>query len=163
MAEYVSIKEFAEMAGVSQQSIYKRIKKEDNPIQPYIKRLNNKPMISIEALILYNKDNYIMSDITVDDTYQNNEEIIENKNNDDTRKILEEQIIFYKEQLKEKDKQINMLLDRIKETTKALDQQQQLTMIDKKTIFELEEKIKEKENENEIERPKKWYQRIFSI
>lgn len=160
MGEYVSIKKFAEMADVSQQSIYKRLKKENNPIQQYVKLVEgDKQVISVEALNLYNK--------------KKNEEIhyIEDEDEGKEKKpaaaadelvkaameTLQSQLEYQKEMLREKDKQIASLLSRLEETTKALDQQQHLNVIDKSKILELEEKAKSIEEDNN----KKWYHKWF--
>lgn len=51
--EYLSIKEFAEKAGVSTQAIYARLAKD---LQPYLKIENGKKSMSIEALTLFDTD-----------------------------------------------------------------------------------------------------------
>ena len=48
--EYISIKDFAEKAGVSQQSLYKRLNKLNNQLNNYIKLIDNQKMIDIRAL-----------------------------------------------------------------------------------------------------------------
>ena len=59
---YYSILEFAELVNVSVQSIYKRLKKEDNIIHKYVKIKNGKKVISGEAVEIYNKDEYEYED-----------------------------------------------------------------------------------------------------
>lgn len=53
--EYLSIKEFAEKAGVSTQAIYARLAKD---LQPYLKTENGKKSMSIEALALFDTDEH---------------------------------------------------------------------------------------------------------
>ena len=48
--EYLSIKDFAKRAGVSQQSLYKRLNKLNNQLNNYIKLIDNQKMIDIRAL-----------------------------------------------------------------------------------------------------------------
>ena len=48
--EYISIKDFAEKAGVSQQSLYKRLNKLNNQLNNYVKMVENQKMIDIRAL-----------------------------------------------------------------------------------------------------------------
>ena len=48
--EYLSIKDFAKRAGVSQQSLYKRLNKLNNQLNNYIKLVDNQKMIDIRAL-----------------------------------------------------------------------------------------------------------------
>ena len=47
---YLNVKDFAEIAGVSKQSIYKRLSKPNDPIQKYVSMANNHVAISIDAL-----------------------------------------------------------------------------------------------------------------
>ena len=54
--EYLSVKEFAEEAHVSVQSIYKRINKAEDPIHQFLKADEKTPMIAAAALeVIYNK------------------------------------------------------------------------------------------------------------
>ncbi len=48
--EYISIKEFAKRAGVSVQSLYKRLNGLNNPLNQYIKLVDNQKMLNISAL-----------------------------------------------------------------------------------------------------------------
>lgn len=52
MKEYISIKEFATAAGVSQQAIYKQL---NNKLKPYLKEIDGKKMLNISALELFKK------------------------------------------------------------------------------------------------------------
>ena len=49
----MQIKDFADLVGVSPQSIYKRMKKENNPIKPYLKEVKGVQCISKAAAVLY--------------------------------------------------------------------------------------------------------------
>ena len=49
-AEYLSIKDFAKKAGVSQQSLYKRLNNPNNLLNNYVKMVENQKMIDIRAL-----------------------------------------------------------------------------------------------------------------
>lgn len=48
--EYISIKEFAERAGVSPQSVYKRLNQVGNQLINYVKPVGNQRMLNIQAL-----------------------------------------------------------------------------------------------------------------
>ena len=48
--EYISVKEFAKRAGVSVQSLYKRLNGLNNPLNQYIKLVDNQKMLNISAL-----------------------------------------------------------------------------------------------------------------
>lgn len=52
MKEYLSIKEFAELVGVSQQAIYKQL---NNKLKPYLKVVDNKKMLNKSAVELFKK------------------------------------------------------------------------------------------------------------
>jgi hypothetical protein len=167
MAEYVSIKRFAELADVSPQSIYKRLKKENNPLQPFVKRVEGKkPMISMEALSLYEDNEEPVIHIEEPEQQTSSNDLIEK-----AMTSLQDQLVYQQDQLKEKDKQIELLLKRLEETNKALDQQQKLSAADKQRILELETKEAESEKKvllleetiqrKEAEANKKWYQKLF--
>ena len=51
--EYISIKEFAERAGVSPQAIYKRLNQVGNQLINYIKPVGNQRMLNIRASVSY--------------------------------------------------------------------------------------------------------------
>ena len=51
--EYVSVRQFAEMAGVSAQRIYQRL---DTNLKPFVKTLQGKKMLSVEGLQLFLKE-----------------------------------------------------------------------------------------------------------
>ena len=56
MKDTLSINEVAELAKVTTQSIYKRLKKKDNPIQAYVVMEGNQTMLKKEVLSeIYNK------------------------------------------------------------------------------------------------------------
>lgn len=52
MKEYLSIKEFAELAGVSQQAIYKQL---NNKLKKYLKEVDGKKTLEKSALELFKK------------------------------------------------------------------------------------------------------------
>lgn len=54
MGKKVTVKEFAKMAGVSEQSVYKRL---TTSLKPYLTMVDNRKMVDISALSeIYNKD-----------------------------------------------------------------------------------------------------------
>lgn len=145
-SDYISIKEFAELAGVSQQSIYQRIKKPHNPIQVYLKEVNNKTLIRKTALKdLYSNDN----------KQQEHTSPIER-----VLDILENQLVEKDRQLKEKDKQIESLLKSMEDTQKLLDHQQQLKAMETKLLIGKRETAENKEQKQEEKRG--FFSRFFS-
>lgn len=109
MGEYISIKEFAERAGVSTQAIYQRIAKD---LKPYLQVVNGKKALNIEALRLF-----VASDFKQVDCKENT-----NLQSDVLIKMLD----TLREQLAEKDKQLEAaaqekaeLLARLKDAQQA--------------------------------------------
>lgn len=136
--EFVSVKEFAEMVGVSQQSIYKRLKKENDSLIAYSITKGNKTYISSKAVV---------------DVFKQEEPLLTEKESiaDKTITILTEQIETLKSIINGKDKEIESLNNQIAKLTTLLEKQQELTdqqqklhAVDKKTILLLEDKINEK-------------------
>lgn len=136
--EFVSVKEFAEMVGVSQQSIYKRLKKENDPLIAYSIAKGSKTFISSKAVL---------------DVFKQEEPLLTEKESieDKTITILTEQIETLKSIINGKDKEIESLNNQIINLTKLLekqqeltDQQQKLNAIDKQNILLLEEKVEQK-------------------
>lgn len=128
MKGYLTIKEFAEAAGVSQQSIYKRLTKENNPLTTYLKEVENKKYIKASALsVLYGiKSDDDETEVVEQETQNEPEEIIKNSV-DRLIDILEQQLqekdrqIAEKErQLQEKEARIDMLQNKLFETQEAL-------------------------------------------
>lgn len=140
MDNYISVREFAEMVGVSVQSIYKRMKKADDPIRDFIKIKEGKKVISVEAIeIIYDSD-FCFEEIKE-----------EKKNEEDTEaiKLLKAQIEHLQKEIEFKNKQLEDLTEQLKASSERetnyqtlLNQQQQLTAIEKQKVLMLEEKKK---------------------
>ena len=147
MGKLLTIKEFASIAGVTPQSIYKRIKKVDNPIQLYLIEKNGQVMLKYEALNeLYGVD-IEQPSLNIEQPVQPKQEIKELKGDvqEETASnkvidILREQIIVLKNENETKDKQIEELNKRLEESQRMLDQQQKLSMADKQQILMLEKR-----------------------
>ena len=187
MAEFISIKDFAELAGVSTQSIYKRIRKTDNPIQPFLKRDDNQLTIDKVALnVLYGIEvdqTTTQPSLKVDNPLQNDSEMKENvKESKEIKEeatasnkvidILREQLQAQRKDIEEKNTLIAELNHRLAEVTTLLDQQQKLSIADKKRILELEageQERQEKEKKRGLfswfkwKNKQTWNKFIFSI
>jgi len=154
MKERLTIKEFAEVAKVSPQSIYKRLKKKDNPIQAYmieegeqiflrsealaelyrieIEKTTSQPSLKVEQPKIESKEKQENATKVKEDIEQTASfKVIE---------ILREQIEAQRKDIENKNKQIEELNNRLAETTLLLDQQQKLSIADKKQLLLLEEK-----------------------
>lgn len=169
--KYLTVKEFATAANISQQAVYKQL---NSRLKPYIKIKGNQKLIAVEAL-----NKYYAADSSGDSTevkqleqprssapnpaIQPKVEPVEQPNStqippDKSQKELEAQIKELQEQIKEilkseqeekkflrdqiiqKDKQIESLQDNLKMA-------QQLAAADKAKLLMLEEKQQEKEKE----------------
>ncbi|MBR5866350.1 MAG: hypothetical protein IKZ04_00420 [Spirochaetaceae bacterium] len=132
--EYISIKEFAEAVGVSQQAIYKQL---NNKLKPFVKLVDGKKKLDKSAFELFEKKE---KGERVEQPLNQIEQQLLNM----LKKELEEK----SEQLKEKDKQIA-------ELQKLLDQSQKLNAMDKQKILELEDKMQADQEVEESEPKKK--------
>lgn len=162
--EYITVKEFAEIAGVSIQSIYKRLSKENNPLTPYFKEADGKKLLQKAALWeVYNLDQ--PEDAAADQPAEHKKEAAAAADQEETAvkepekidhtdrfiTLLEKQLQEKDRQLQEKDQQINAkdkqiesLLQRLEEANKLIDQQQQLAAIEKKDVLQIEDQEKKK-------------------
>lgn len=123
--EYLTIKEFAELVGVSVQSIYKRIKKANNPIHPYVKKVENKTYINRSAVsVLYNDEDIPKAEEKAGTRSATPEE---KTANDRLIDLLEKQLDELRKQLAEKDNQIATQNEQITNLLNLISQQQQLT------------------------------------
>ena len=187
--EYLSIKDFAERAGVSQQSLYKRLNKLNNQLNNYIKLVDNQKMIDIRAL----QEVY---GIEVEQPIQPNIQPVEQPIQPLLQAEIEEKndlIEFLKDQLKAKDEQIESMrhdsdttsdetlneavlkqLEILNEQLKAkdrqienlqklLDQEQHLNAMNHEKILLLESKLEEPKEpvEPDEQPPKGFWNRFF--
>lgn len=128
--QYITIKEFATRAGISTQAVYKKL---HGNLQPYLKVVNGKKMLNIQALELFEKK-------------ENNNSVEQQIVN-----LLQSELKQLNEELVAKNKQIESL-------TKALDQAQQLHALDKQKILALEDKMQKQEPQDQN---KKWWQKLL--
>ena len=150
--EYLSIKDFAKRAGVSQQSLYKRLNKLNNQLNNYVKMVENQKMIDIRAL----QEVY---GVEVEQPIQPKIEPVEQPIQPNFDSILsqnQQMIDMLKEQLEAKDKQIENL-------QKLLDQEQHLNAMNHEKILLLESKLEEPTEpvEPDEEPPKGFWTRFF--
>ena len=141
MEEYLSIQEFAQLAGVTPQSIYKRIRKSNNR-----KSKISKSFYGISEEETTNKPSLKVDKPKEEEKQQKQEKIKETqiKETADQKviEILREQIEILRKDNEGKDKQIAELHERLAESQKMIDQQQKLSMADKQQILLLEEQTR---------------------
>ena len=143
--DLMTIKEFAAAAGVTQQAIYKQV---GNKLQNYVVQVDNRKMLKVQAL----KEVYgiEVEEYTstvkqkVGNDFNQVEQPSETQENDKIVDILEKE-------LQEKNQQIADLPRQIESLTKLVDQQQQLSLMDRKKILELENKLEQQQAGSEGE------------
>lgn len=156
--QYLSIKDFAQAAGVSVQSVYKRLNQVENPLNQYLNLIDGRKMLDIKALKgLYG--------VEVEQPVEQplNQSCQPNSTGDTAIKALNQQLGVLQDQLKSKDLQIEELNQRLKESMQLLDQQQKLTAIAEQKVMMLEqqEAADQEEDPKEPESKKSWWRRIF--
>lgn len=150
--EYISIKEFAVRAGVSPQSVYKRLNQVGNQLINYVKPVGNQRMLNIKAL----QDIY---GIKVDNQNQPVEQPVVNFSQpmQDQIRLLQDQLNSKDQQLREqaerdqkKDEQIRKLQaqlieqdlrhhEQIQTMQELLSQEQKLHLLSVQRVQELED------------------------
>ena len=174
--QYISVKEFAQRAGISQQSVYQRLNKKNNKLCKYMKVVNGKKIIDIQAL----RDLYsigLNNEIEQPDNDKELKQVVKQVEQDRTQELIDELRL----KLREKDDLIQWLreeheadrkkideLDRRLST--LLDQEQKLRAMaltdqksepagDQNTVKPMQSEEKEKEQEYNLfepEQPSIW-------
>lgn len=158
--DYISISEFAAAAGVSQQSVYKRLRNKDDAIQPFCKKIDGKKYISKYAIDIIYRDEEPQETTQEEQTEEPQEEPTEKANENVLMTILQQQLETLRNELEVKNKQIENLNNRLAEANNLISQQQQLQLLDTQRIAALEAAAADtEETENEEikqeEEPKK--------
>ena len=136
--EYLSIKEFAAAADVSQQSIYKRLNKADDELIKFVKVIDKKKFIAAAALDIV----YKLKEPLPQEKPQEN-----NNYTETLLKLLQEQLDGQRKDIESKDKHIEELTKRLAEANQIIDQQQKLHLLDKQKILELEAATQEQQEQ----------------
>lgn len=156
---YLSIKDFANAAGVSVQSVYKRLNQVDNSLNQYLNQIDGKKMLNIQAL----QDIYgIKVEQPVEQPLnQNIQPDSTSKLDNDIYKVLLQQLDILQEQLQVKDQQISDLNNRLQDSLNLLDQQQKLTAVAEQKILQLEHRDQEPDAPEQSPE-KRWWQKFFA-
>lgn len=152
-AEFLTIKEFAAAAGITVQSIYKRLNNKEDELQAFYKEQGGKKYISAAALsVIYNKEEKQHEEAPTE-SKTTESQIIE---------ILREQIEAQRKDIEEKNKLIDTLAAQLEREQQLLNQEQQLNLVNTQKILALEAAATEEAN---IEIPTEETKRkgIFSI
>lgn len=139
--EYISIKAFAERAGVSPQSIYKRLNQVDNQLNNYIKPVGNQRMLNIKALQdiygieVVNQNQSVEQPVA--NGYQSAIDSLKEQIDQDRRdmQLKDEQIKFLQEQLIQLDLRH---YDEMQSMQELLNQEQKLHILSIQHVKELE-------------------------
>lgn len=148
-AEYISIPEFAKLAHKSPQAIYKQL---NNRLNPYIKLVDNQKMLNINALSDFfgiEVEQPIKPELSTHDN-----QLI---------KLLEENQDLLRQQLKEKDKQIDELTAIIREQAESINADRKKELAG--TLIESQQQLLSESPQQEPTAPKKlgslfrWFQK----
>lgn len=134
MNEYLTIPEFAKLAGVSHQAIYKQL---HNKLQPYLQIVDGKKLLDKKAL---------------GEVYRN--EVVQ-PNADFATMVaaLEKQLEVKDSQLEAKDEQLRQKDAQIESLHRIIEQNNTLALADKKSILQLTD------GDGEIDqKQKRWFQ-----
>lgn len=176
MAEYIKIKDFADLAGVSPQSIYKKIKKNSNGFLKFVEETEEGKVISIEALSLYGATVPLQLEATIEaasEVKQPGLEVEQPGLNDNQEQkstaataeelymmnieTLKDEIETLKEQLKIKDEQIKAMNQTLMREQSLVNQEQFLAA-EQKLLNQTENY-----NRNVVEPKESKWKRIISI
>lgn len=130
--KFISVKEFAKLAGVSPQSIYKQVGKK---LSIYSTKVDNRVKIDISALWeVYGIESYqpIQPEVSTDSTNDSTEV-------EQAPDIIQEYIQTLKKEIEEKNEQIKKFQEETSELRKLLDQEQQLRLVESQRNIELQE------------------------
>lgn len=133
MSEYVSVKEFAEMAGISKQAVYSQL---DTRLNKYVVQVGKVKKIDKAALLEFYPNQSVNQ---VEQEKQPSLNQVEQPKNEPKSAELGGVLDVLSKQLETKDKQIEELNKRLAEAYNIinqqqvlLDQQQKLTLVEKK-------------------------------
>lgn len=110
MSDFLTVKEFADVAGVSSQRIYKLISTKSNglatDIQQYCKSIKGRKYIHSDALKLFNNDSIVVNEIQPDSTAELNDK---NSLLQSEVDVLKAETKALREQIADRDKTIERL------------------------------------------------------
>lgn len=152
--EYLTIKEFAEIAGVSKQAVYQRL---TGTLKPYVSIRNGVKYVNIKALELYKEDDIVKN------LKKNNQVQSDNSQVDSMIELL-------KNELEAKNRQIDELHKLLEQSNANLAQvQYRLQLIEESRNQESEDKepeevaVADRNEEPEPEQKKSWWRRLFDL
>lgn len=133
--QYITVLEFSKRANVSKQYVYQQL---DKKLKDFVKVVDNKKMLNIKALELFNQED---SKQVVD---QDLNQLL-NKQVDSLNKQIESLL----DQLKAKDEQIRELNKSVSKTQELLNQEQSLHLAVQQKMLLLEKKQEDQEHQEQ--------------
>lgn len=134
---YITVKEYSEICGVSYQSIYKKLKNADNELNKYVKYFNNQRMINRKALIDINGivdeygankvENEVEQSCTIANKVENHksEDIGQETSSKIIIDLLNDRIKAQEQELNVKNQQIETLQEQLSNSQKLLAMEKQ--------------------------------------
>lgn len=152
--KYITIKEFSKAAGISTQAVYKQV---DNRLKPYLKMVDGKKMINVDALKLYKEEKP--------------QEHEENSNSTSCatscstiaqpQKVEQQIIDLLKDELDKKNKQIEKLQEQLDKAQTLISQEQQLRLVEQQKYIDLKEQVDDLTKEEAEPKKKGLFSRFF--
>lgn len=133
--QYITVSEFSKRANVTKQYVYQQL---DKKLKEFVKVIDNKKMLNIKALELFNQED---SKQVVD---QDLNQLL-NKQVDSLNKQIESLL----DQLKAKDEQIRELNKSVSKTQELLNQEQTLHLAVQQKLLLLEKKQEDQEHQEQ--------------
>ncbi|WP_329804213.1 hypothetical protein [Holdemanella biformis] len=133
--QYITVSEFSKRANVTRQYVYQQL---DKKLKEFVKVIDNKKMLNIKALELFNQED---SKQVVD---QDLNQLL-NKQVDSLNKQIESLL----DQLKAKDEQIRELNKSVSKTQELLNQEQTLHLAVQQKLLLLEKKQEDQEHQEQ--------------
>lgn len=161
--EYMSIKEFAERAGVSPQAIYKRLNQVGNQLNNYVKTVGNQRMLNMQALQDIYGIEVVNQNQPVEQPVVNFSQPMQDQLNIKDQQLREqaerdqkkdEQIRKLQEQLIEQDQRHH---EQIKAMQELLSQEQKLHLLSVQRVQELEDQAAVQQQESIWQRIKGFF------
>lgn len=152
--KYLSVAEFAAAAGVTQQSVYKRLNKKNDELQPFVKEQNGKRVISAAAITaIYKKPLQQEQPPTEQKEESSLDKIID---------ILQQQIEAQRKDIAEKNLQIERLSSQLEKEQESLQREQQLHLLTNQKLLALEAAAAEAEEAADIPKEETKKKSIFN-
>lgn len=146
MGEYISIREFAERAGITRQAVYLALSSETSKLSSYCQVIDKQKKLNVKALYeIYG----VEGDKKTDKELDSSDKLLDNLSA--TVETLQKQLEMKDRQLEEKDKQIESL-------HRIMEQQNTLALAEKGVMFQLTEGGTDPADPQPQSKTKKWFQ-----